>query len=184
MPDRQGQCPALGKRAAGISGALSVSRAFFKVISRAGGSNSASSCRRFASFAGQSVEARRAAALTWRCTPVEAASLHRLKPNYANRTVPDLYRIAIGEHLYRLFCLLIVRARQGVPIENVALGREDKYMVLLHDDMITSAATPAIRATKLATASDTNARSIPSMPFMDHRPLMPAYRASRDCGRH
>lgn len=109
--------------------------------------------------------------------------MHRLKPNYANPTVPDLYRIALGEHLHRLFCLLIVHARQGVPIENVAFGREDKYVVLFHGYMITSAATPAIRATKLATASDTNARSIPSMPFMD-RPLIPAHRASRDRGRH
>jgi hypothetical protein len=66
--------------------------------------------------------------------------LHRLKPNYANLTFPDLYRVAVGEHLYRLFCLIIVRAHQGVLIENVAFGCEDEYLVLFHGDMITSAA--------------------------------------------
>jgi hypothetical protein len=50
-----------------------------------------------------------------------------------------------------------------VLIENVAFGCEDEYPVLFHGDMITSAATPP----KLAAASDTNARSIPSIPSMD-----------------
>jgi hypothetical protein len=58
----------------------------------------------------------------------EVASLHRLKSNYANRAFPNLYRNAVGEQLCRLFCLIILRARQGVLIENVPFGREDKHL--------------------------------------------------------
>ena len=68
--------------------------------------------------------------------------MHRLKPNYANRAVPNLNRAALGEHLCRLFCLIIVRARQGVLIENVPFGREDKHLVLFRGYMIRSAAKP------------------------------------------
>jgi hypothetical protein len=91
--------------------------------------------------------------------------LHRLKPNDANRTFPDLYRVAVGEHLYRLFCLIIVRAHQGMLIENAAFGCEDEYLVLFHGDMITSAATPAIRAmNSRLPAIQTRALSRPSHP--------------------
>src|SRR5262245_42340107 len=61
-----------------------------------------------------------------------AASLHRLKPTDTNQAAPNLHRSSVGEHFRRLFCLIIVRAPQGVLIENVAFGREDKYPVFLH----------------------------------------------------
>src|SRR4029450_3732121 len=81
-----------------------------------------------------------------RCTggnrrpPTEAALLHRFKPNDANWAFPNLHRTAVGEHPCRLFCLIIVRARQGVPIENVPFGREDKHLVLFRGSMICSPA--------------------------------------------
>jgi hypothetical protein len=106
----------------------------------------------------------------------KAASLHLLKPNYANRTIPDLHRVAVGEHPCRLCCLIIVRARQGVLIENVPFGREDKHLVLFRGYIIRSAAKPPNQAMKLATASDTNARSMPPMP--SHGPP----RVAKHCG--
>jgi hypothetical protein len=77
--------------------------------------------------------------------PSEAASLRRLKPNYANRPLPNLYQTAFGEHLCRLFSLIIVRTRHEVPIENVSFGREDKHLVLFRGSMIKS---PAKQPTK------------------------------------
>jgi hypothetical protein len=44
----------------------------------------------------------------------------------------------------------------------MAFGREDKYPVLFHGRITSAATPPAIRAKKQTTASDTNARSIPS----------------------
>jgi hypothetical protein len=72
--------------------------------------------------------------------PSEVASLHRLKSNYANRAFPNLYRTALGEQLSRLLCLIIIRTRQDVAIENVPFRREDKHLVLFRGYMITSAA--------------------------------------------
>jgi hypothetical protein len=72
--------------------------------------------------------------------PSEAVSLHRLKSNYANRAFPNLYQTALGEHLCRLFSLIIVRTRQDVPIENVSFGCEDKHPLLFRGSMIKSPA--------------------------------------------
>jgi hypothetical protein len=77
--------------------------------------------------------------------PSEAASLRRLKPNYANSPLPNLYQTAFGEHLCRLFSLIIVRTRHEVPIENVSFGREDKHLVFFRGSMIKS---PAKQPTK------------------------------------
>jgi hypothetical protein len=74
--------------------------------------------------------------------PTEAASLHRFKSNDANWAFPNLHRTTLGEHPCRLFCLIIVRARQGMPIENVPFGREDEHLVLFRGYLIRSAAKP------------------------------------------
>jgi hypothetical protein len=48
----------------------------------------------------------------------------------------------------------------------MAFVREDKYPVLFHGRITSAATPPAIRAKKQTTASDTNARFIPSIPPM------------------
>jgi hypothetical protein len=50
----------------------------------------------------------------------------REEARYSYRAVTNLYQVAVGEDLCRRFCLIIVRARQGVLIENVPFGRQDK----------------------------------------------------------
>jgi hypothetical protein len=72
-------------------------------------------------------------------------SLHRLKSNYANWALPNLYRAVVGEQLCRLLCLILVRTRQDMPIEDVPFGREEKYLVLFRGSMIKS---PAKQPTK------------------------------------
>ena len=75
----------------------------------------------------------------------EAALLLWLDPNYAIRADPNLYRIAVGQHHRRRSCLFIIRARQGVLIENVALWREPRratrpYWLLPHVGELSEAA--------------------------------------------
>src|SRR5262245_37316048 len=72
--------------------------------------------------------------------------------------------MSYGKHLCLLLDLFVIGASVLVVVEYGALARKDEDPILFHSYRITRAVTLAIRATKLTTANDTNASSMPSMP--------------------
>jgi len=106
----------------------------------------------------------------------------RIEASYSVRTNPHLDCEIYGKPSRSLLDLFVVGWSKLMIIEHDALSREEKDPILFH--RITSTVTPAIRATKLTAANDTNANSIMSLRWsMDPHPRSGTILAPANGGR-